>query len=146
MPSPRPITDLCSPTGSVRYNGSTRKLEAHPEAWSADSLVALSVPPVSGTIVTPDLAQGNYFRLTLVANIQIANPIHAQHARKFRVHLTQGSGTPWVVTWGDCYRFQGDNPGLTTTQDHATIWTFMYSQDTGLAVEFGRGSNVYRAP
>jgi hypothetical protein len=132
----RSLVDITSDTGSVRLNGS-RKLEAHPESWSSTTLVALT-----GTSITLDLSQGNYFLLTLTANTSISNPTNAQPARKFYVHLIQGS-SPWVVTWGDGFRFQGDDPGLTTIDGHATIYTFMWSQDTAVSIEVSRASDVY---
>lgn len=73
-------------------------------------------PLVSAPIVPIDLSLGTSFRLTLLNNATIANPhgLEFDETPSFKVHITQGAGGPYVLSFGTLYKSPGGVPMVLT--------------------------------
>lgn len=94
--------------------------------WLAPKVVTLT----DAATVTPNLAQGNDFRLALTSAVgatrAIANPTGLTDGQQVTLALTQpASGGPCTVTWGTAYDFgAGSAPTLTTTASKGDLLGF----------------------
>jgi hypothetical protein len=96
---------------------------------TAPNVVNLTDAPT----VALDASLGNDFRLMLDGNHAMGDPANAVDGQQIVLQVTQGTGGPFTITWGDSYEFSSDlpQPSLSTTAGLTDVLTFIYNGGIG---------------
>lgn len=95
--------------------------------------------------VSVDASLGNDFRLTIGGNRTMATPANPANGEQIIFQVTQGSGSPFTLTWDSGYEFSADlpQPALSTTAGQTDLLGFIYNATKGtwLLAAFLNGFN-----
>lgn len=107
----------------------------------APAVVGLADAPT----VVVDASLGNDFRLTLAGNRTMGNPSNALSGQQIIFQVTQGTGAPFILTWGSSYEFSTGlpQPALSNAAGQTDLLGFIYNSATGtwLLAAFVNGFN-----
>ena len=86
----------------------------------------------AGTIAV-DASQGNDFRVTIAGNRALGNPANPTDGQKVVIHVTQGSGGGFTLSYGSGYEFSTGlpQPTLSTTAGDTDLLAFVYNAQKG---------------
>jgi hypothetical protein len=85
------------------------------------------------TTITLDASQGNDFRVTIAGSRTLGNPANPADGQKIVVHVTQGSGGSFTLSYGSGFEFSTGlpQPTLSTTAGNTDILAFIYNAQKG---------------
>jgi hypothetical protein len=76
---------------------------------------------------------GNDFRVTIAGNRTMGTPTNPVNGQQILFQVTQGSGAPFTLSWGNGYEFSADlpQPTLSTTAGQTDLLGFVYNAAKG---------------
>ena len=79
--------------------------------------------------ISLDASQGNDFRVTIAGNRTLGNPANPVDGEKIVVHVTQGTGGNFTLSYGSAYEFSTGlpQPTLSTTAGDTDLLAFVYN-------------------
>jgi hypothetical protein len=95
----------------------------------APAVVVLS----DAATISVDTSQGNDFRVTIAGNRTLANPVNPADGQKIVLHVTQGTGGSFTLSYGNGYEFSTGlpQPTLSTTAGDTDLLAFVYNATKG---------------
>jgi hypothetical protein len=83
--------------------------------------------------IAVDASLGNDFRVTISGNHAMGNPANPANGQQIIFQVTQGSGGPFTLSWGNSYEFSADlpQPGLSATAGQTDLLGFVYNAVKG---------------
>lgn len=99
---------------------STTKFISPSKAAAASAPTALT----SGATITPDMNAGANFTLLLAHNATLANPSNLQAGDSGAIEITQDTGAPFTLAYGNQWKFPGGAPVLSTGAGAVDLLTY----------------------
>jgi hypothetical protein len=95
----------------------------------APAVVALA----DAATIAVDASQGNDFRVTIAGNRTMGTPANPANGQQIIFQVTQGSGGPFTLSWGNGYEFSAEmpQPTLSTTAGQTDLLGFVYNGTKG---------------
>ncbi len=83
--------------------------------------------------IAVDASLGNDFRVTISANRTMGNPTNATGGEQIIFQITQGTGAPFTMAWGNSYEFSTSlpQPSLSGGAGQTDLLGFIYDAATG---------------
>lgn len=109
-------------------------------AVSPETLHAASafVTLTEAATITPDLAQGFNFILTLTANRQLALPVNMKPGQSGVIRIIQGS-TGRTLSYGTGWKIVGGTPSLSTSAGSIDLLSYIVVSSTRIEATFSKG-------
>ena len=114
-------------------NGSPARAAAQATTVQQGALAPAVVNLVDAATIAVDASLGNDFRVTIAGNRTIATPANPADGQKITLQVTQATGGPYTLTWGNGYQFSMGlpQPTLSTTAGQTDLLGFIYNQSKG---------------
>lgn len=108
---------------------------------TAASLLAASAPQalVDAATITPDMASGLNFALTIGGNRTLANPANAQPGDSGLIVVTQDGTGGRALAYGSAWKFPGGAPGLSTGAGAIDVISYFVFSPTVILCSLVRG-------
>jgi hypothetical protein len=99
----------------------------------AGALAPAVVQLTDATTIAVDASLGNDFRVTIAGNRTMGNPTNSADGQQIIFQITQGSGGPFTMSWGDGYEFSSGlpQPALSTAAGQTDMLGFIYDAAIG---------------
>ena len=83
--------------------------------------------------IAVDASQGNDFRVTIAGSRTLGNPANPADGQKIVVHVTQGTGGNFTLSYGSAFEFSTGlpQPTLSTTAGDTDLLAFVYNAAKG---------------
>ena len=84
--------------------------------------------------IAVDASLGNDFRVTIAGNRAMGNPANSSDGEQIIFQITQGTGGPFTMSWGNAYAFSAGlpQPSLSTGTGQTDLFGFIYDAATRL--------------
>lgn len=119
--------------GLAELSGSPAKAATTGTAAETGGLAPSVVNLTDAASIAVDASAGNDFRVTLGGNRTLATPSNPTDGQKITFQVTQGTGGPYTLTWGDGYAFASSlpQPTLSMAAGQTDLLGFIYNAAMG---------------
>jgi hypothetical protein len=110
----------------------TAATPAAAETTEQGALAPAVVNLTDAPTIAVDASLGNDFRVTIAGNRTMGNPVNSTDGEQIVFQITQGTGGPFTMSWGDGYAFSAGlpQPSLSTGTGQTDLFGFIYDAVT----------------
>jgi len=114
---------------AVLADATSAKAAALATTTESGALAPAVVNLTDAATIAVDASLGNDFRVTLGGNRTMGTPASPADGQKITFQVTQGSGGPYTLSWGNGYSFSSAlaQPALSTTAGDIDLLCFIYN-------------------